>query len=262
MNRLKRSLSALLFIVGISASLAAQNAQPQQNDSFEKFRLQLAENARKEAEQRDWIAKIFEIKYADPAQLQRALTIFRAEVSYTGGRLLPVRAPKEIMPAIEDAIKRLDIPSPRKDAELTVFILMASDQPDAGGLPANLQPVVTELKKVLAYKGFQLIDTLMARGGDGRDISLQGVLPSVAPSSPGTADNNLRAYNFSARLNIDNGALRVNNLRFQLSLPNPAGGGTSLGINTDVEIPAGQQVVVGKTTYVDKAFILVMTAKF
>jgi hypothetical protein len=29
-----------------------------------------------------------------------------------------------------------------------------------------------------------------------------------------------------------------------------------------VEIPAGQQVVVGKATYVDKAFILVMTAKF
>ena len=134
---------------------------------------------------------------------------------------------------------------------------MASDQPDAGGLPANLQPVVTELKKVLAYKGFQLIDTLMARGGDARDIGLQGVLPSVAPLSPGTT-----GYNLTARLNIDNGALRVNNLRFQLSLPNPGGGATSLMINTDVEIPAGQQVVVGKATYVDKAFILVMTAKF
>jgi len=256
-NRLKRSLSAVLIIVGISANLAAQNTQTQQNDSAEKLRLQLAENARKEAEQRDWIARIFEIKYADPGQLQRALTIFRAEVSYTGGRLLPVRAPKEIMPAIEDAIKRLDLPSPRKDAELTVFILMASDQLETGSLPANLQPVVTELKKVLAYKGFQLIDTLMARGGDARDIGLQGVLPSVTPSSVGTT-----AYNFTARLNIENGALRVNNLRFQLNLPNPAGGATSLQINTDVEIPAGQQVVVGKATYVDKAFILVMTAKF
>src|SRR5258705_98389 len=80
-NRLKRSLSAIFFIVGISTSLAAQNAQTQQNDSAERLRLQLAENARKEAEQRDWIAKIFEIKYADPTQLQRALTIFRAEVS-------------------------------------------------------------------------------------------------------------------------------------------------------------------------------------
>lgn len=255
MNRLKTSLSAVLLLMGTSASLAAQNAQ--QNDSAERYRLELAENARREAEQRDWVAKIFEIKFADPGQLQRALGIFRAQISYTGGRLLAVRAPKEIMPAIEDAVKRLDVSSPRKDAELTVFILMASDQPETGTLPATLQPVVAELRKVLAYKGFQLIDTLIARGGEGRDISLTGALPALMSQR-----QDITAYNFGARLNVESGALRVTNMRFALNLPNPGGGFTNVSIGSDVEIQAGQQTVVGKATFVDKAFILVMTAKF
>src|SRR5688572_16016036 len=64
--------------------------------------------------------KVFPIKYVDPTELTRVLSMFTNSVSYSGGalRVLSVRAPKEIMPAIEDTIKRLDVPMARKDAEL------------------------------------------------------------------------------------------------------------------------------------------------
>jgi hypothetical protein len=37
---------------------------------------------------------------------------------------------------------------------------------------------------------------------------------------------------------------------------------TNLTISTDVDIPRGQQVVVGKTQFGDTAYILVMSSKF
>jgi hypothetical protein len=40
------------------------------------------------------------------------------------------------------------------------------------------------------------------------------------------------------------------------------GGRDELTVSTDVDVPQGQQVVVGKATMGDRAMILVMTSKF
>jgi hypothetical protein len=261
----KRSfLIASLLTVMTAATAVAQNPTPQQDDA-EKLRVQYAEQARREAERRDWQARIFEIKYADAAQLQRALAVFRGEIKFAGGRLLTVSAPKEIMPAIEDAIKRLDVPSPSKNAELTAFVLMASNEPNADtAVTASLQPVISQLKSVLSYKSFQLLDTLIARGSDGHNINLRGVLTIAGSPMPTN-------YTMTGSFAIDDRndkapLLQVKNMRFGLKVPiENLGGGFSyqdIGVDTDVDIPRGQQVVVGKATYGMKAFILVMTAKF
>ncbi|MBI2150811.1 MAG: hypothetical protein HYU27_09450 [Acidobacteria bacterium] len=245
--------SIALLIAGMSAGLAAQNIP------FVPQNPQVQQQQQQE-EEKTWVTRIFPVKYADPDQLRAVLSMFRANSTANQSlRVLSIRAPKEIMPAIEDAIKMLDVPSPRKDAELTVYVLMASDQPD-GAVPANLQSVVTELRKVLAYKGFMLLDTLIARGGEGRDVTLQGVLPLLGASARSS-------YSLHAQLRSDSpdgktGVLRVRQMRFTLFLQNPGNPDTQVVINTDVEIPQGQQVVVGKATFIDKAFILVMTAKF
>src|SRR5437867_3583666 len=75
------------------------------------------------AEQAKWDVRFFELKYANPNSVYQALGIFRARVNVSQNlRLISVKAPKEIMPAIEDAIKRLDVPpAPRKSVELTLF---------------------------------------------------------------------------------------------------------------------------------------------
>ena len=267
MIRLSQVVVIALSICGLSSQVLAQNPQ-QRNDALEveRLKIQAEERARQEVEQRDWETKLFQIKYVDPGELRAALSMFRSSISYSGGalRVLSVRAPKEIMPAIEDAIKRLDVPMPRKDAELTIYVLLASEQPSAVQLPATLQPVVNQLKNVLSYKGYQLVDTLIARGREtNTNVALVGALPIEHAPFPGNV-----TYRFGARFRVLNpdgkdAVLRLENMQFLLNVPvDTAGHTTDLQIITDVEIPRGQQVVVGKATYNDRAFILVMNAKF
>jgi hypothetical protein len=259
---LRRTLSIALLLTGLSTAAGAQN-----QDDAKRIQAEIAARDR-EVEQRDWETKLFQIKYVDPGELQRALSMFRSNINYSGGslRVLAVRAPKEIMPAIDDAIKRLDVPTSRKDAELTIFVLLASDQQGAAALPAPLQPVVNQLKNVLSYKGYQLVDTLIARGRDTNTstaTSLEGTLPVDHAPFPGNVTYQFRAIFKTVNPDGKETVLRLDQMRFQLNVPVNAQGNTSnLQISTDVEIPRGQQVVVGKATYNDRAFILVMTAKF
>ncbi len=255
---LRRFVSFTLLIAATSVTLLAQSQQQRDNTALEleRMRIQAEERARAEADQRNWETRIFPVRYIDPNQLQQVLSMFRSQSNpNTQLRVISVRAPKEIMPAIEDAIKRLDIPAAMvsKNADLTVYILMASDQPAQDNIPANLQPVVTQLRAVLTYKSYQLVETLLARGTDGRQIGLNGSLQGVRSGAVEPT-----GYHLAGSFRIENPdgknpVLQVRNMQFSLG---------SVAINTDVEIPQGQQVVVGKATMGDRAFILVMTAKF
>jgi hypothetical protein len=195
------------------------------------------------------------------------LAAFRGSITPNSTlRLLTVRAPKEIMPAIEDAIKRLDVPSPgiHRDADLTIFVIMATDQANTNPLPSSLQPVVNQLKNVLAYKGYQLVDTLIARGTNLNLTRLRGMFSFVWDATHGPLSV---TYDFGAQFRVDNPegkepVLRLSQMQFNLSVPLDGNRNTDLHINTDVDIPRGQQVVVGKATYLERAFILVMTSKF
>src|SRR5438128_4929174 len=119
---MRMEVSLRLAAIFIS-TLLAQNPQPQPSPEIqvERMRIEAADRARAEVEERDWETKIFTIRNVDPGQLFVALRMFRARMQPTPElHILSVRAPKEIMPAIEDAIKRLDVPTPSKNAELTI----------------------------------------------------------------------------------------------------------------------------------------------
>ena len=263
MNRFKTGLAIALWLVGISSSgLLAQN--PQQSNDAQRLQIELAERARQEAEQATWETKIFQIRYVDPGELQRALSMFRSSINYAGGglRVLSIRAPKEIMPAIEDAIKRLDVPAPRRDAELTIFVVVASDQADStSNVPSALQPVINQLKGVLSYKAYQLVDTLITRASDTRNlVTLNGTVMLGTQTA---------AYSFQARFRMETPdgkaapILRLSEMGFRLQpilgIPGPPG--PEVRISADVDVPQGQQVVVGKATMGERAVILVMTSK-
>src|SRR5581483_7970047 len=58
------------------------------------------------------VQKLFILKYADPNKLTGLLRVLGAEgVPHSELHALGVRARPESMPAIEDAIKRLDVPA-------------------------------------------------------------------------------------------------------------------------------------------------------
>lgn len=260
-----------LLILAISPNLYAQQQNQRASTppeiEVERMRIQAEERHRQEMEQRDWETKIFPVKYADPGELRLVLSMFRAAIQPNAAmRVLSVRAPKEIMPAIEDAIKRFDVPSAQKSAELTIYVLVASNEPDnSRPVPQTLQPVINQLKNVFSYKGYQLADTLVARGGEDRYTKMMGVLPPFTNGGAG-AD-----YQFAAYFQVQNPdqkepVLRLREMRFSAAVSVPAGNGNfrraDAAVATDVDIPRGQQVVVGKATVGESAIILVMTAKF
>jgi hypothetical protein len=184
--------------------------------------------------------------------------------------VITVRAPKDVMTLVADTIKRFDVPAPpKKDVDLTIYLLGASNAADAPvtqPIPTALQPVVNQLKNVLSYKMFQLIDTQVVRGTDGTELSTSGNLTSLEKSVSAQI-----MYNFHGNLRIRTGdpkgsVIYIDRMRFGLRVPVPTGPGASyqyvdVGISSDVEIVPGQQVVIGKTTVGDTALILVINAK-
>jgi len=218
--------------------------------------------------------RIFDIKFTDVSLLARVLSVFGAQINPSPElHVLSVRAPKEIMPAIADAIQRLDVPPPppppTKSVELTIYVINAADQPDGAPLPAPLQPVINQLRTVLSYKGFQVVDTQVIRGMNGRQVQSSGHMPFVPkPLSVGTDTPPPSIYQFNTTFRVrgtdKEPVVFLEGMKFGVQVPNFQSGGWqyyNVGINSDVEIPRGQQVVVGKTTIGERALILVMSAK-
>jgi hypothetical protein len=115
---------------------------------------------------------------------------------------------------------------------------------------------VDQLNGVLSYKQFYLLDTLMATSVDNRHVQMSGDVRGLSPApAPGQAPRDTN-YVFRAEVRIGNdeqaaALVRLSNLNFQI-------GGMS--ISTDVDIPQGKQVVVGRATSGNRAFILVVSA--
>ena len=219
------------------------------------------------------VTRVFQLEHVVPRQLERTLLLFDAVfIANDELNTLTVRAPADFMPAIVDVIGRLDVIKVEQGVEVTAYILSAGDQGAAGTpVPEHLLSVVDQLQDVFSYSRFALIDTIMVRGSDGREWSVNGAI-----SLPGAGDPLApTSYNFGGNFRIvqpDDAPpiLRIDRMRANFRVPvrsvSPTQvisfSYTEVGINTDVEIPSGTQVVVGKSTIGDSALFLVMTAKF
>src|SRR5580692_1000838 len=147
-----RTVKRILFGLAVAGALAAQTAAvvPPPAQAPELPRQQ----------------RIFMLKYADARHVADVLGVFgygiRADRDL---HVVAVSAPAEAMSAIEDAVKRLDVPTAApKDIDLVVYLVVASDQASSGAsLPSELQPVADELKKIFSYKNFRLLDSILLR---------------------------------------------------------------------------------------------------
>ena len=240
MKNLKRILSGL----AMAGMLAAQTAPP----AVETLKVTPHQQ------------RIFVLKYADARDLASVLAVFGYGIKADRDlHVLAVSAPAETIAAIEDAIKRLDVPSAApKDINLTAYLVLASERADVNEVPAELQPVTKELRGIFAYKSFRMLDTILVRTQPGTAGHAKGVIGSTGPDASKTP------YEFVVRpsaVTDDPGGrlIRLDTLSLSLRVP----GGMDAGINTEITIREGQKVVVGKSNLgaADQALILVVTAK-
>ncbi len=178
--------------------------------------------------------------------------------------------PKDAVAGFEEIVKQLDVPAPvKKDVETTVYMIVASaDAVDAAPLAAELDPVVKQLKTIFNYKGFRLLESFVLRSRDGEQGETNGFLPPIENLPPG----NKISYHFNySKVSIDGGdsarVARFDRLRLNVRVPIATSSGTTTidaSIATDVDVPEGKKVVVGKTSAMEglgSALILVISAK-
>jgi hypothetical protein len=226
-------------------------------------------------ERTQFVQKVFPIKQADVDAIARTLRIFGTSIDANRElRVIGVSAPAAMMPAIEETIRRLDVPPPAaKNVELTVYLLLASDQEAiTSSVPPDLESIVKQLKTTFAFKGFRTIDTLVVRSRDKQGADVKG-LAKLDADIPNPSTYTF-GYKAASILSDDQGrSIRLDGLRFNggIMVKNAQVEGGSIvqyqareaAFATDVDVREGQKIVVGKAAVggTNSALILVITAK-
>jgi hypothetical protein len=200
------------------------------------------------------VQKVFTLKHVRVDDMARVLSVFPAEISGMERgtmHVLSVSAAPAVVAAIEETIKRLDLPSPPiRSVELTAYLLECSTAGDGGTVATDLQDVVAQLKRTFNYSGCVSSRTLFTRAADGSRIQLD--------SREGSAG----MYSLNGMLLVDSSeptvVIRIRQLNFSTS--GPSQGGRLTG---DIDIRDGQKVVLGRlgSTESGKHQIVVLAAK-
>jgi hypothetical protein len=227
-------------------------------------------------------SRVFEVRHLNPHRLGNSLRALGSGVRGSrvdseesdGIKTVTVRDFPENLAAIEEAIKRMDMPSATsaiKDVELHVQVLFASKQPvPDGGIPEELQTVIKSLKGALNYRGYTLAATFVQRWDLSRARAIQGKgQVDGAPFGFGTIKDpsQLRieweaspAMGFEPKLNA---AFSLQIPKFALAIEerNSSGGSNLAKIDTSVNLKEGEHVVVGTSVIKDQGLVVVVTAK-
>ncbi|MBI3951735.1 MAG: hypothetical protein HY314_14900 [Acidobacteria bacterium] len=266
--------SVMLLFASLAQGILAK-AQTQQ-EKPPAVRTQ-EEKAPPAPDERDRVSKVFEIKYADVNNLAEILSVFGVGLKPNRDlKVIAVSGRRELVAAAEEAIKRLDVPPPAvKNIELTVYLLVASEQAvSPNGTPSELQGVINQLKGVVAYQHFRLLETLVIRSRDGESGHVSGVVPTSSTEVPPTFYN--LSYKASLTSDDKERVIRIDKMNLAVRMPVATGPASEkepqyqyqdTGVSTNIDVREGQKVVVGKPTSMSttggskSALIVVVMAK-
>ncbi len=199
------------------------------------------------------VQKVFVLTHVRADDMAEILRVFPAEirqVSHLSRHILSVSAAPAVVAAIEETIKRLDVPpAPAKSVEVTGYVLECSTQGTEAGTEArDLENVVQQLKRTFGYASCTLAQTLFTRGNDDAGFTTRSRLKTGPTSTLMTGSMTIDASQGTP-------VIRFRPLQCDL------GGG--VGFTGTVEVRDGHRVVLGKlgSTEGGKDQILVLTAK-
>jgi hypothetical protein len=183
---------------------------------------------------------------------------------------LILSGPKDTVAGFEEIIKQLDVPAViKKDVETTVYMIIASTQSaSTTPLTPELDPVLKQLKGIFNYKGFRLLESFVLRSRDGEHGDTNGFLPPLESLPPGYKISYQFQYNEVSIDGSENARVaHFHHLKLAIRVPIAVRDQVSpvdASIATDIDVPEGKKVVVGKTSALegsDGALILVISAK-
>jgi len=228
-------------------------------------------------------SKMFVIQHRDPMHLQRSLSALGSGANGAAMRwanegglnTITVRDFPENLALIEEAIKRLDVPSASSktsNVELHVQVLFASKQPGhEGNVSDELQPVIKSLRGALAYRGYTLAasfvqrwDTSLMSPIKGKGLIEGSALALGTAKDPSQLRLEWEVYpglGAEQRLNAS-ASLQIPKFQFFVYEERSSGSTFSLAkIETSVSLKEGEHVVVGTSVIKDQGLVVVLTAR-
>lgn len=227
--------------------------------------------------------KVFEVKHRSPSELRGILSTLGSGfkgatiTSNDEFKILTVRDFPENIAAIEEALKRLDMPAPPKpvvpdnSVELHLHVLIASNIEGATNQrPDELKDALRQLQATLTYKNYYLLTSIVQRTTTGhgqRGIEGSGLATAGAPlfsgKSEASAQYSYGMQSLAPESNTPTAPIAVRNFAFTIKGATPADEMLlgSARISTNLSVRDGEQVVVGTASLKDKALILVLSAK-
>ncbi len=149
-----------------------------------------------------FMTKMLEVKRGDPERIVPTLRAFGSgekgsQVTFDQSfKVIIVRDYPENIAVMEEALKRLDVPMPSPvSLDVQLHLIAASRQSvEKTTFPAELQPVINQLRSTLKYEGYRLVTTFLNRVWAGERVEANGVadalfnLPASVAKQPGQAD--------------------------------------------------------------------------
>ena len=228
-----------------------------------------------------WIQKVIDLNYANPEVLSKLLGNMEQ-----GGSPDRVIAQPDLhaisigtydpsfLKLAEEIIQRYDVPqakpapTPRQyGVEILAHILLAAPKGLSGdAVPAELEPVAKQLRSVFGYSDIRLLDSALIRGREARRSDVIGSLSGLMEDQKHPADYRITIHKLSVEPSGKANSVALEGLDFSARVPYEIRTGqfenTNINFSTDLSIPEGQKVVVGKAHVgtTDGALILVLSA--
>lgn len=254
---LKYTLLTLALVLAFVSALSAQQPAPSPAQSQPDGPIE-----------RSFKSRVFEVKYREPNSLVNALyhlgSGFKGSAMSANSefRTITVRDFPENIATIEEALKRLDVPSaPRPNIELHMHVLIASN---AGGtateMPADLKDVLTQLRGTLNYRNYELAASIVQRLTETtRGLQGSGVaeLPSTNPGTPNSSMPYEYYINNVSLVQNATGVASVQIAEFAFVTTEKE----RAKVQTALNLRDGEKVVVGTATIRNRALVIVLTAK-
>jgi hypothetical protein len=258
---MKRILTALFCLAGL---VSAQTATPSPD-----------------AEKPKWLQKVIDVKYADPAALEKLLRGLEGDNRDRVNAQPDLHAisvgtyDPSFLKLAEEIVKRYDVPQaapsltrPQLGVEIVAHILLAAPKGSSGNaLPADLDPVAKQLRSVFGYTDIRLLDSALIRGREARRSDLIGSLSGLMEDQKHPADYRITIHKISVEPSGKANSVALEGFDFSARVPYEVRAGqfenTNINFSTDLSIPEGQKVVVGKAHVgtTDGALILVLSAR-
>ena len=274
---MKPRLIALLFSLLLACAMPALYAFAQSTGEQKKEEKAPAQDVKK------FEVKLFEIKYRSAANLRDSVqalgsgygnaTIFANENLKT----LTVRDFPENIAAIEEALKRLDVPDKSPvSLEFQLHLIAASMTPsEKPMLPKTIEPVLEQLKSTLKFTNYRYISSALNRVNDRGRIESSGVTSALFPTPAGVINNpdnpSFYTYSLSRVMLTQDGtgkdSILIDQFKFGVSVPIRIGTNNTnyrdIGIVTPLTLREGEMTVVGTANIgaSDEAIIVIISVK-